>query len=376
MKIIIDKDIPFIHGVFEPCAETLYLPDTHIAPDTVKEADALIIRTRTRCNRELLSGSKVRFIASATIGYDHIDIDLCREKGIAWCNAPGCNAYAVCQYLLCALSNLSQKHSDALNGKTLGIIGAGAVGAKVEQAARAIGMKVLLNDPPLAENDESGRYSDLNTLLLNADYLSLHVPLTSAGPYPTKHLANSAFFDKLKPGAIFINTSRGETVDENALKSALKSGRLRGAALDVWNSEPNIDGELVALADLATFHVAGYSVQGKMNAAVAAANGIILHFNLPLQRLAASDFEPSEPRKIIVNTDGESFQSIIARVMKATYDIEHDSARLKSSPQDFERLRNSYDYRQEPASYSVKLKGRENETLAKTLRELGFAIIG
>jgi erythronate-4-phosphate dehydrogenase len=374
VKIIIDKDIPFIRGLFEPCAETLYLPCAEIVSKNVKDADALIIRTRTQCNRELLADSKVSFIASATIGYDHIDVELCREKGIAWNNAPGCNARAVSQYVISALLHIAETRSHNLKEKFLGIVGAGAVGSQVELAAQALGMSVILNDPPLEQNNRSGKYTNLDTLLKNADYVSLHVPLTSSGAYPTRHLAGFDFFDKLKSGAIFINSSRGEIVDESALKYALKSKRTDGAVLDVWQGEPSIDQELVKLVDLATFHIAGYSVQGKMNAAAMAANSVIEHFNLPLKSLETTSLQASEHREININARNNSLQNIITSAMLATYEIERDSALLKNSPSAFEQLRNTYNYRHEPASYSLKLNGCNDDSLIESLKKLGFIL--
>ncbi|GET29786.1 4-phosphoerythronate dehydrogenase [Prolixibacter sp. SD074] len=202
MKIIIDDKIPYIKGALEPFAEVVYLPGSKTTPEVVKDAGALITRTRTKCNRELLEGSGVKFIATATIGFDHIDTEYCSETGIEWTNAPGCNSGSVEQYIASALAVLSQKRHFALSGKTLGIVGAGNVGKKVARIAGAYGMKVLLNDPPRERAEGKSNFVSLDEILAQSDIITLHVPLNMAGEDKTFHLADDAFFAKAKKKTI------------------------------------------------------------------------------------------------------------------------------------------------------------------------------
>ena len=230
LRIVADDKIPFLRGALEPFAEVTYLPGGAIAPADVKNADALITRTRTRCGEALLAGSRVRFIATATIGYDHIDTAYLRRAGIAWRNAPGCNAASVAQYIGSALVSSGVE----LCGKTLGVIGVGNVGSKVAALGEALGMRVLRNDPPRAEREGSTGFTELPELLAEADFVTIHTPLTRDGAHPTFHLCDAGFPELMRPGAQLFNSGRGEVVDTAALKAALKSGRISAAVLDVW----------------------------------------------------------------------------------------------------------------------------------------------
>ena len=199
MKVIVDNKIPFIREAIEHIAdEVVYAPGNAFTPELVKDADALVIRTRTRCDRALLEGSQVRFIATATIGFDHIDTAYCREAGIQWANAPGCNAPSVAQYLHSALLLLQMKRDKPLTGLTMGIVGVGHVGSLVAEVAGDLGMKILLNDPPREAQEGPGRFHPLHRLAEEADFISLHVPLVREGQYPTFHLADEAFFHSLR----------------------------------------------------------------------------------------------------------------------------------------------------------------------------------
>jgi len=258
MKIVIDEKIPYIKGVFEPWADVVYSPGRAIDTRMVADADALIVRTRTKCDRHLLEGSKVKIVASATIGFDHLDTAWLEKAGIRWVNAPGCNSGSVMQYITAALFLLSSKHSLDLPSLTLGVVGVGNVGSKVVRAAKAIGMKVLQNDPPRQRREGGKEFLPLEILLAESDILSLHVPLTLEGEDMTWHLVNSAPLARLKRNCILINTSRGEVVDNTALRVALEERVLSDAVLDVWEGEPETDRRLVELVGVATPHIAGY----------------------------------------------------------------------------------------------------------------------
>ena len=191
MKVVADDKIPFLKGVLESEGiEVVYLPGAKTTAADIANADAIITRTRTKCNEKLLEYSAVKFIATATIGTDHIDIDYCDAHNIAWTNAPGCNAESVAQWVGSVLAVWSNKHNCSLSGKTIGIVGHGHVGKRVERLARLLGMKVLLNDPPLAINNPE-QYVDLQTISRQCDVITFHTPLTREGKFATYHLFNA-----------------------------------------------------------------------------------------------------------------------------------------------------------------------------------------
>ena len=266
MKVIIDHKIPYIKEAISRIAdEVVFLPGNAFTKEEVKDADALIVRTRTVCNRELLEGSQVKFIATATIGYDHIDTEYCREAGITWTNCPGCNAGSVEQYVHSVLLLLKREKGLDLEKSTIGIVGVGHVGSRVKRMAEGLGMKVLLNDPPRAEQGESG-FVDLETIARECDVITFHTPLSREGRYATFHLVNHEFLVSLKRTPYIINSSRGEVVDTDALLVALAAGKVRDVVIDTWENEPDINQELLDVAFLATPHIAGYSADGKANA--------------------------------------------------------------------------------------------------------------
>ena len=242
MKVIVDNKIPFIKEAIGKIAdEVIYVPGKDFTPALVKDADALIIRTRTQCNRELLQGSRVQFIATATIGFDHIDTEYCHEAGITWTNAPGCNSASVAQYLQSTLLLINLLKGKNLSEMTIGIVGVGNVGIKVAKVARELGMRVLLNDLPREEKEGSTNFCSLQFLAEECDVITFHVPLYKEGKYKTFHLADEAFFRSLKRSPIIINTSRGEVIETAALLKALQTGLISDAVIDVWENEPDIN---------------------------------------------------------------------------------------------------------------------------------------
>lgn len=380
MLILADSKIPFLRGVFEPCADVRYLDPGEFTPETVRDADALIIRTRTKCDAALLEDSRVSVIATATIGTDHIDLDWCARRGIACENAAGCNAASVAQYMTSALLRMSIRHGVELRGKTLGVIGCGHVGSKVAAAAYALGMNVLVNDPPRARREGPSGFVSLETIQREADFVTFHVPLTHEGPDRTEHLANEAFFNGLKKRPFFFNTSRGDVVDEPALKSAITTGQISGAVLDVWHAEPDIDRELLSLVDFATPHIAGYSADGKANGTAMAVEAVMRALHLlqssgSIQQIRADILAkvpaPANPGVMI---DPASPHPLVDAVF-ASYDVADDDAALRAAPEDFEALRGSYRVRREFPAYTVKLSGIEpDDPLRDALRKLGFRL--
>lgn len=374
MLIVADSKIPFLNGVFEPYADMRYLDPGEITPETVRDADALIIRTRTKCDAALLEHSRVGIVATATIGTDHIDTDWCGTHGVVWRNAAGCNAASVAQYIISALFRVSLRHKLDLRGKTLGVIGCGNVGTKVAVAAAALGMNVLLNDPPRAEREGNTGFVPLERIQQDADFITLHVPLRGAeyGPDRTERMADEAFFRGLKRRPFFFNASRGDVVDEPALKAAIREGLISGAVLDVWHNEPEIDRELLSLVDFATPHIAGYSADGKANGTSMAVRAVAKHFSIePLL-----NFFPAEmpaPSDQVVTLDPAS-QHPLADAVFASYDIADDDAALRAAPENFEALRGSYRVRREFPVFTVRSDKPLPSELRDTLLKLGFRL--
>jgi erythronate-4-phosphate dehydrogenase len=374
IKIVADDKIPFLKGALEPFAKVSYIPGKEINKDILKDADALLIRTRTKCTETLLEGTNVRFIGTATIGFDHIDAQYCDKRKIHWTNAPGCNSASVQQYFAAALLKISSEYRFSLKDKTIGIIGVGNVGSKVKKIAELLGMNVLLNDPPRARKEGDSGFTELGNLLSGSDIVTVHVPLNCVGDDMTYHLFDDRNFKKMKKGAWFINCSRGEVTMTSALKKVLVSGKLSGAVVDVWENEPDIDLELMAKTFIATPHIAGYSTDGKANGTAMIVNSLCRFFDLPLKDWYPSDVPPPPVPEIVIDCEGKTDQDIIREAVCHTYDISQDDINLRFSPADFEKQRGNYPLRREFPSFSVSLKGG-NKSVRIMLEKLGFKIL-
>ncbi len=373
MKIVADDKIPFLKGALEPHAEVVYIPGRQINSELLKDSDALLIRTRTKCTKNLLEGTSVRFIGTATIGFDHIDTHYCSKNKINWTNAPGCNSSSVQQYIATALLKISAEYSFNLRDKTLGIIGVGNVGSKVEKFARTIGMNVLLNDPPRARLEGKTNFHSLNTVLSESDIVTVHVPLNVVGEDYTYHLFNDERFKKIRKGAWFFNSSRGEVTDTPALKKVLFSGKLSGAVIDVWENEPDIDLELLQQAFIGTPHIAGYSTDGKANGTAMVVNSLSRFFNLSSENWYPKNIPLPASPYISIDCEGKSNEGIIREAVNHTYNIDEDTERFRHSPPDFEKLRGDYPLRREFNSYLVDLK-EGTEKVRQMLETIGFKI--
>ena len=374
IKIVADNKIPFLKGVLDQVADMVYLPGKEISAADVREADALITRTRTCCDASLLDGSDVKFIATATIGYDHIDTEYCDRQGISWTNAPGCNSFSVEQYILSVLLNIASQESYELKGKIIGIIGVGHVGSKVDKIARALGMRVLLNDPPRARKEGSHAFTDLEYILQEADIITLHVPLNLSGEDKTYHLAGHDFLGHLAKKVFFINSSRGKVVDSGALKVALQNQKLAGAVLDVWEGEPGIDLELLDLARIATTHIAGYSADGKAKGTSMSVQAISRFFNLGFDDWYPDNIPAPEHPEITLDGTGMELQEMLLDVVNRAYNVMEDDRRLRESPERFEELRGTYPIRREPGAFRVKIINDQAGTGA-VLEKLGFQVM-
>ncbi|MDD4108105.1 MAG: 4-phosphoerythronate dehydrogenase PdxB [Prolixibacteraceae bacterium] len=373
MKIIIDDKIPYIRGTLEPFADVVYLPGSKTTPGVVKDADALITRTRTKCNENLLKDSKVKFIATATIGYDHIDTDYCSKAGIEWTNAPGCNAESVNQYIASALFSCSLKKGFDLKDKTIGIIGVGHVGSRVARLCNTIGMKVLLNDPPRERIEGSEKFASLEKICNEADIISFHVPLNVTGQDATLHMVNMSLLKSMKKKPLLINSCRGEVFDTESVIAAFNEKIISGVIVDCWENEPDINLDLLEIADFGTPHIAGYSKDGKANGTKMSVRAVSRFFNLGNDNWEHGDVE--RPGKTVIEIDGKNRKenSLLAEVILATYEIKKDDENLRKDTGSFERLRGDYPVRREFGIYTILAKNVMPETLDKFIK-LGFNV--
>lgn len=335
LKIVIDRNIPFISVPLAGIGRVVPLAAPLITPEIMKDTDILITRTRTHCDASLLDGSRCRFIGTATIGTDHIDLPYCESSGIAVANAPGCNAPAVAQWVLAALRETLLKDRD-FSHLTLGVIGAGHVGSILIRWAEGLGIKVLVNDPPLQETKpEAYTFSTLAEIAGECDAITVHTPLTRTGKYPTYHLIDDTFINSLQKRPLILNAARGPVTDTDSLLRGLQSGKIRAIAIDCWEGEPEINSELLSLATIATPHIAGYSIEGKTRASQMVLDALSAHLDLatPLQ----ADAPTLNPIPDTITESQIGYPTILA-----------DTATLKATPSTFETQRNTYTLRPEP----------------------------
>lgn len=341
MKIVVDDKIPYLQGVLEPYAEVIYRPGRAITAADVADADVLLVRTRTRCDGALLAGSRVRLVATATIGTDHIDQEWCARHGVEVVSAPGCNAAGVLQWVAAVLAETVGSAEGNPATVTVGVVGVGHVGSLVARYARLWGFRVLCSDPPREAAEglgEADGYVPLERLAAESDVVTFHVPFTRQGQYPTCGLGGESFFRTLKRGALVLNASRGGVVDEAAWLAAIESGRCR-AGVDTWDHEPAIDSRLLAAAQFATPHIAGYSLQGKANATAAVVRAVAQRFGLPLTAWYPSQVRPLDRQMI-------GWREMCGR-MRDYFDICSQTEALKAAPERFEQFRETYAFREE-----------------------------
>jgi erythronate-4-phosphate dehydrogenase len=382
MSVLADENIPYVRDAAADLGPVRTLAGRAMTRAALREAGAtcLFVRSVTRVDRALLAGTDVRFVGTATIGTDHVDREYLAAAGIGFASAPGSNATSVAEYVAAALLTLAERRGRALAGRTLGIVGVGNVGSRVAAKARALGLRVLRNDPPRARREGGDGFTELPVLLAESDIVTCHVPLERGGPDPTVHLAGEDFFARLRPGAIFLNTSRGAVCDEAALHRALDGGRLGGAVLDVWEEEPALDPRLLERVDLATPHIAGYSFDGKVRGTEMIVNAAREHFGLDGAWRAGALLPPPAVPVCELDPAGRSCQSLLHEAVSAVYDITADDAALRAGlaepatlPARFDRLRKEYPRRREFPNTTVRLRGPAPEAAA-ALAGLGFAL--
>ena len=366
VHIVADSKIPFLRGLLEPYAQVSYYDPNEITNSVVRDADILLVRTRTPINKRLLNGSRCRFVGTATIGYDHIDTQYCEENGIRWQNAPGCNAGSVGQYVLASILLWARSQNRNITDMTIGIIGVGHVGSIVERYCRALGMKVLLNDPPRAAVEGGDKFVSLDEIAAQADIVTFHTPLTMQGEYATCHLGSASFFDSLRRSPLVINTARGAVVDNYALLRALNTEKVGDAVMDCWEGEPRLNTALMFASFIATPHTAGYSSDGKANATRMIVEAVAKELGVTID---TSNITPPTPPVSTLALARNS--DPITTAVLSSYNPLFETRNLKRQPYDFEKLRNSYGIRREFQAYTISGVKDNNATI---LRELGFKL--
>lgn len=378
MKFIADKNIPLAAEAFGKFGEVELVQTGRIANDLVQGADVLIVRSETKVNEALLRGSRVRFVGTATIGTDHIDTEYLKSEGIAFASAPGCNSNSVKEYLVGALLELSVSRNFSLEGKSIGVVGVGNVGRKVVAAAKSLGLTVLENDPPRARAEGGSGFVSLDEIL-SADIITLHVPLTKGGTDPTYHLFNKEKFSRFQTGKIFINTSRGGVVETSSLKHAIAGRSITASVLDVWENEPDIDSGLLSLVTIGSPHIAGYSLEGKVNGTKMIHDAFCAHFNFADEWDPFDLIEKPAVAEINMRSDPADGEELLNKIVKTVYDIKADDSLirniLKTPDGDrgdyFRRLRSGYRIRREFSNFKVLLPGA-GQALSEKIRNLGF----
>ncbi len=382
MKIIVDDNIPFGKEIFSNLGEVLISDGREIMQNKLKDANVLIVRSITKVDANLLKDTRVKFVGTVTIGTDHIDIDYLKDNNIHFSYAPGSNSNSVAEYVICALLVIVNKLNLNIEDLNLGIIGVGNIGSNVEKKAHALGMNVLLNDPPLYDLTGNDKYRPMEELIRICDILTYHVPLTKKGKYPTYHMVNDEFLSKLKKRPVIINTSRGSVATTSSLKKALRSGYISQATLDVWENEPNIDTELLEMSLLGTPHIAGYSLDGKVNGAYIIYQSLCQHLKKNPE-WDPKDYLPKSNVPIIkIENVSNSLEENLYNILLQVYNIEKDNLmfreiiNLPNNEQGrfFENLRKNYPVRREFFNTETPFKDKNTE-LVNILNGLGFKVL-
>lgn len=355
MKIVIASSLEQGEAAFSALGEVRVLDESAISRQDLLDADALIVRSKTRLDAELLRDTPVRFAATATAGVDHVDQAWLAKQGIEFYAAYGCNATAVTEYVFSALLNVAAETGRPLPGRTLGIVGVGQVGSRLAKKAKALGLECLLNDPPRVENEGLEGFHDLDTVLAESDLLSFHVPLIDEGPWPTRNLLTPERLKKLKPGALVVNACRGEISTESAWMEAVDSGCIGTLVLDVFPEEPEVSDELLSRCRFATPHIAGHSFEGKLNGTLQCREACRAFFHVDPKSVG---WVPIFPEPIQDAGAGDSLQDLF----QAVYDIREDDRRFREAlhaapgngrKEAFHRLRRTYPLRFEASHHRL-----------------------
>ena len=384
MKIVADVNIPFVKECFSSLGQVEVCSGRQLTAAQVAEADVLLVRSVTKVDQALLSGSRVKFVATATIGTEHVDTAYLAAEGIGFASAPGSNANSVAEYIVAALLTLGKKYKFELAGKSIGVVGVGNVGSRVAQKCAALGLRVLLNDPPLKRKTGDEKYRPLSDLY-GCDFVTFHTPLTKEGQDKSYHLADTAFFSAIKKGGFFLNAARGGCHDTEALKQAMAAGKLGGVVLDVWEKEPNIDADLLRKVDLSTPHIAGYSFDGKVAGLLMIYRAVCTHFGLTGSHSEADFLPAPKVPQITITPDqlGGGIERLVHQTVQQVYVINRDDFNtreiLQQAPEQrgafFDHLRKDYPQRREFQNTRVSVPAGQTQ-LANILKGIGFQVEG
>lgn len=378
MKVVIDANIPAADACFGAFGSLARVPGREISAADVADADALIVRSVTQVNQALLANSRVGFVGTCTIGTDHIDQAFLNEQGIGFASAPGCNAEAVVDYVLSSLLTIAEREGWALSERSVGVVGVGNVGSRLLARLKALGISVLACDPPRAEVEGAHGFSDIDELIARCDVLCLHTPLVASGPHSTHHLLNAQRINELAPGSVLLNAGRGDCVDGLALRSRLAGQGDIIAVLDVWEQEPAIDANLHDLATLATPHVAGHSLDGKLRGSWMIHQALAAHLGQS-SSLGFDELCPPPALESLTLEQALPVEDALRLCVRAVYDTRRDHDTLQRQVRQlgvvkgFDHCRTHYPLRRELATLEVRLNGAANE-LFEPLGAAGFRV--
>jgi erythronate-4-phosphate dehydrogenase len=372
MKTVVTETVLLGREAFETLGEVVVVPDRQILPEHLKGADALITRSQSKVTPELLKGSGIRFVGTATAGFEHYDVAGLEGLGVGWCAAPGCNADSVADWFTAAMLVLHKNHGVELEGKTLGIIGVGQVGSRIAKRAEALGLRVLLNDPPRAAREGSAGFYDLEPLLTESDIISLHVPLIKEKPWPTLYMADCRFFEQMRRGSVFINAARGPVLDTDALLLAKERGIVAHVVLDVWDPEPAIRADILKAATIGTPHIAGHSFEGKLNGTIQVYREACHFFEVAPTWNPALRLPAVAVPELKINSRRKSDIDVLAEAVAAVYDICADQLTVETATR-FDKLRATYGVRREFKNTTVLLS-EIRPVLSKKLQQAGFTL--
>ena len=355
MKILYDENMPFAKEFFSDFGQLIPFSGRELTAEQISDADVLLVRSITTVNKNLLRlNDKLVFVGTATIGVDHIDQPYLRDRDIAFTSAPGCNAISVAEYVLSALVVLAERQVFNLLDKTVGIVGAGNTGSRLSEKLTALGIKHLLCDPFLAQTNDQRDFVSLEQALA-CDVISLHVPLTYEGKFPTYHLLDNLMLSSLNDQQILINACRGEVIDNHALLTLKQQGRKTTLVLDVWENEPSILHELIEYTDIATAHIAGYSLEGKARGSEMLYKALCQQLDIEVKYQLADFLPPASISSLEIKQDFN--QILLNQLVKMVYDVRRDDAifRQQLSKQGFDSLRKNYPVRREFSAVTVSL---------------------
>ena len=373
MKILVDENMPYARELFSRLGEVTAVPGRPMPVEALNDADALMVRSVTNVNEALLGNKTIKFVGTATAGTDHVDQQWLQQAGIGFSAAPGCNAIAVVEYVISALLMLAERDGFALTDRTVGIVGVGNVGGRLQKRLAALGIKTLLCDPPRVDNGDEGDFHALDEVVAQADVLTFHTPLFKDGPYKTLHLVDEVLIRRLKPGSILINACRGPVVDNAALLTCLEAGQDLSVVLDVWEPEPALNLALLEKVDLGTSHIAGYTLEGKARGTTQVFEAYSQFIGQPQQVPLSSLLPTPEFDRITLN--GKLDQPTLKRLVHLVYDVRRDDAPLRKVagiPGEFDKLRKNYLERREWSSLTVEC---DDADTADLLQQIGFDAI-